>query len=78
MISSNVLQFQGGSFDPWGGSSLSACAELLNHEFERVFYKNDFSFGVAFLNLYMVRFNLWLTLIKLTLHRSLVVLIGVT
>lgn len=54
-MSSNALQFQGGSYDPWGGSSFAACAELLNNEFERVFYKNDFSFGVAFLNLYMVR-----------------------
>lgn len=52
---SNPLQFQGGAFDPWGGSSFAACAELLNNEFERVFYKNDFSFGVSFLNLYMAR-----------------------
>lgn len=50
----DVLQFQGGSFDPWGGSGFAACAHLLNNEFERVFYKNDFSFGVAFMNLYMV------------------------
>lgn len=30
------------------------CSELVNHEFARVFYKNDFSFGVSILNLYMV------------------------
>lgn len=49
-----LLQFQAGAFDPWGGNGFDACAALVNHEFERVFYKNDFSFGIAFLNLYMV------------------------
>ena len=55
VICTNALKFQGGAFDPWGGVGFEKCAALLNHEFERVFYKNDFSFGVAFLNLYMVR-----------------------
>ncbi|KAJ5167175.1 beta-galactosidase A [Penicillium canariense] len=50
----SLVEFQGGSFDPWGGAGFANCAALLNHEFERVFYKNDFSFGVAFLNLYMI------------------------
>ncbi|KAJ5682629.1 Glycoside hydrolase family 35 [Penicillium macrosclerotiorum] len=50
----SLVEFQGGAFDPWGGNGFDACAHLLNHEFERVFYKNDFSFGVAFLNLYMI------------------------
>ncbi|KAJ5147104.1 hypothetical protein N7526_000456 [Penicillium atrosanguineum] len=50
----SLVEFQGGAFDPWGGSSFASCAELLNNEFERVFYKNDFSFGVAFMNLYMI------------------------
>ncbi|KAL4895785.1 glycoside hydrolase superfamily [Aspergillus ambiguus] len=45
--------FQAGAFDPWGGPGFDKCAALVNHEFERVFYKNDFSFGVAILNLYM-------------------------
>ncbi|KAJ5392042.1 Glycoside hydrolase family 35 [Penicillium cosmopolitanum] len=49
----SLVEFQGGAFDPWGGNGFDACAALVNHEFERVFYKNDFSFGVAFLNLYM-------------------------
>lgn len=49
----SLVEFQGGSFDPWGGYGFNNCAILLNNEFERVFYKNDFSFGVAFLNLYM-------------------------
>jgi len=49
------LQFQGGSFDPWGGLGFDQCSVLLNNEFERVFYKNDYSFGVTIFNLYMVR-----------------------
>lgn len=32
----------------------SACAQLLNEQFERVFYKNDFASGVALLSLYMI------------------------
>ena len=47
------MEFQGGSFDPWGGNGFAQCAELLNEEFERVFYKNDFSFGVTIFNIYM-------------------------
>lgn len=43
----------GGSFDPWGGPGFAKCATLLNEEFERVFYKNDFSFGVTVINFYM-------------------------
>lgn len=49
----SLVEFQGGSFDPWGGLGFAQCAELLNFEFERVFYKNDFSFGVTIFNLYM-------------------------
>lgn len=49
------MKFQGGSYDPWGGLGFEACASLLNHEFESVFYKNDLSFGVTILNLYMVQ-----------------------
>ena len=48
-----IVEFQGGSFDPWGGPGFDACAVLLNMEFERVFYKNDFSFGVTIFNIYM-------------------------
>ncbi|KAL5364672.1 glycoside hydrolase superfamily [Aspergillus floccosus] len=49
----SLVEFQAGAFDPWGGPGFDKCAALVNHEFERVFYKNDFSFGVAILNLYM-------------------------
>ena len=50
----SLVEFQGGSFDPWGGSSFTKCATLLNEQFERVFYKNDFSFGATIFNVYMV------------------------
>ena len=33
---------------------MAQCAELLDSEFERVFYRNDHSFSVAILNLYMI------------------------
>ncbi|GAB7350686.1 hypothetical protein MBLNU459_g1248t1 [Dothideomycetes sp. NU459] len=49
----SLVEFQGGSFDPWGGPGFAKCATLLNNEFERVFYKNDFSFGVTIINYYM-------------------------
>lgn len=47
-------QFQGGSFDPWGGHGSEKCSALINHEFERVFYKNNYAAGVAIFNVYMV------------------------
>ena len=50
-----MSQFQGGSYDPWGGPGFAQCAELLDNEFERVFYKNNFGFQIAIMNLYMVR-----------------------
>ncbi|KAJ5184395.1 Glycoside hydrolase family 35 [Penicillium cf. griseofulvum] len=50
----SLIEFQGGAFDPWGGVGFAKCAALLNHEFERVFYKNNLSFRVAILNLYMI------------------------
>ena len=49
----SLIEFQGGSFDPWGGLGFAKCADLLNYEFERVFYKNDFSFHVTIFNIYM-------------------------
>ena len=49
-----LSEFQGGSFDPWGGSTYANCTILLNQEFERVFYKNDMSFGVTIFSIYMV------------------------
>ncbi len=49
----SIIEFQGGSFDPWGGPGFGKCQILLNSEFERVFYKNDYSFGVTIFNIYM-------------------------
>lgn len=50
----SIVEFQGGSFDPWGGWGFEQCSELVNHEFERVFYKNNFAAGVTIYNLYMI------------------------
>jgi len=49
----SILEFQGGSFDPWGGPGFESCATLVGPEFERVFYKNLYSFGVTIFNVYM-------------------------
>jgi hypothetical protein len=37
----------------WGGPGFDKCGVLVGAEFERVFYKNLYSFGVTILNLYM-------------------------
>jgi hypothetical protein len=50
----SIDEFQGGSFDPWGGPGFENCAILTNMEFERVFYKNNYAAGVALMNLYMI------------------------
>ncbi|KAI5867902.1 glycoside hydrolase family 35 protein [Durotheca rogersii] len=50
----SLLEFQGGSFDPWGGWGFEQCGRLLNHEFERVFYKNNYAAGVKIYNIYMI------------------------
>ena len=49
----SIVEFQGGSFDPWGGPGFPKCEILTNNEFERVFYKNDFSSVVTVFNIYM-------------------------
>lgn len=50
----SVIEFQGGSFDPWGGYGVENCAALTNEQFERVFYKNNWSFRLGFHNVYMI------------------------
>ncbi|KAH8678995.1 glycoside hydrolase family 35 protein [Tricladium varicosporioides] len=50
----SLNEYQGGAFDPWGGLGFSQCAALINHEFERVFYKNNFAAAAALLNIYMI------------------------
>ena len=48
-----MIEFQGGSFDPWGGLGFAQCGDLLGPEFTRVFYKNVWSFGATIFNIYM-------------------------
>lgn len=48
-----LAEFQGGSFDPWGGSGYTKCADLTNDQFESVFYKNNISTGATLQNFYM-------------------------
>lgn len=50
----SLIEFQGGSFDPFGGPGFDQCGKLINHEFARVFYKNNLAAGVSILNLYMI------------------------
>ncbi|KAJ9155583.1 Beta-galactosidase [Pleurostoma richardsiae] len=50
----SLVEFQGGSFDPPGGLGFDKCAILLNNEFERVFYKNNFAAGVTIFSVYMI------------------------
>ncbi|KAH8890603.1 glycoside hydrolase family 35 protein [Thozetella sp. PMI_491] len=49
-----IPEFQGGSFDPWGGWGFPQCEELLNQEQVRVFYKNNYAAGVTIYNIYMI------------------------
>jgi hypothetical protein len=49
-----ISEFQGGSFDPWGGQGFAKCTQLVGPEFERVFFKNNYAATVAIFNLYMV------------------------
>lgn len=49
----SIVEFQGGSFDPWGGYGFDNCATLTNEQFERIFFKNNWSFQVTVFNIYM-------------------------
>jgi hypothetical protein len=48
-----VPEFQGGSFDAWGGTGMEKCVTLTGPEFERVFFKDMISFGINIFNVYM-------------------------
>ncbi|KAJ9611262.1 hypothetical protein H2200_004445 [Cladophialophora chaetospira] len=50
----SIDEFQGGSFDPWGGPGFPKCEVLVNYEFVRVFYKNLLASTAKILNLYMI------------------------
>ncbi|KAF4460997.1 beta-galactosidase [Fusarium albosuccineum] len=49
----SIIEFQGGAFDPPGGWGFEQCSVLTNHEFARVFYKNNLAAGVTIFNIYM-------------------------
>ncbi|KAI1379686.1 glycoside hydrolase family 35 protein [Hypoxylon crocopeplum] len=50
----SLVEFQGGAYDPWGGPGFNNCAAFVNHEFERVFFKNNFAAGATIHNIYMI------------------------
>ncbi|KAF2186130.1 glycoside hydrolase family 35 protein [Zopfia rhizophila CBS 207.26] len=49
----SILEYQSGSPSNWGGPSYDQCAAFLNHEYARVFNKNNYGAGVRIYNLYM-------------------------
>jgi beta-galactosidase GanA len=46
-------EFQGGSFDSWGGAGYDACYQMTGPAFENVYYKNNFAQGVTIESNYM-------------------------
>ena len=46
-------EFQGGSFDGWGGSGYDNCYNLTGPDFENVYYKNNVAQGVTMQSNYM-------------------------
>ena len=46
-------EFQGGSFDGWGGAGYDNCYNLTGPNFENVYYKNDIAQGVTMQSNYM-------------------------
>jgi beta-galactosidase GanA len=46
-------EFQGGSFDGWGGSGYDNCYNLTGPDFENVFYKNNIAQGATMQSNYM-------------------------
>ncbi|KAJ5975439.1 hypothetical protein N7481_009146 [Penicillium waksmanii] len=49
----SVIECQGGSWDPWGGYGYNKTAARQGPEYQRVFFKNFYSFGVTVFNVYM-------------------------
>jgi beta-galactosidase GanA len=48
-----LLEYQGGSFDGWGGPGYAACRELTGPKFERVFEEFNIAAGAKLQNFYM-------------------------
>ncbi len=46
-------EFQGGSFDPWGGPGYDKCRQLTGPDFEKVFYKENIIGGATLQSFYM-------------------------
>ncbi|OCH94229.1 hypothetical protein OBBRIDRAFT_789567 [Obba rivulosa] len=47
-------EFQGGSFDPWGGPGYDACEVLTGPDFQDVFYKQNWASNVKLISYYML------------------------
>lgn len=47
-------EFQGGSFDPWGGPGYDACEVLTGSDFMDVFYKWNWASNVKLISYYML------------------------
>ncbi len=48
-----IPEFQGGSFDGWGGSGYANCYTMTGSDFENVYYKNNIAQGVTMQSNYM-------------------------
>jgi beta-galactosidase GanA len=48
-----IGEFQGGSFDPWGGPGYDNCRRLTGPDFEKVFYKQNIAVGATQQSFYM-------------------------
>ena len=48
-----VPEYQGGSFDSWGGAGYPACAQLTGPDFENTFYKYYIAQGATMQSIYM-------------------------
>ena len=46
-------EFQGGSFDPWGGPGYDACELLTGPDFQDVFYKHNWAANIKMVAYYM-------------------------
>ncbi|OZJ02289.1 hypothetical protein BZG36_04824, partial [Bifiguratus adelaidae] len=48
-----LAEYQGGSFDPWGGVGYATCGQLTNEQFAKVYYKNNYAQGITMQSLYI-------------------------
>ncbi|CAL1698277.1 unnamed protein product [Somion occarium] len=49
-----IPEFQGGSFDPWGGPGYDACELLTGPDFQDVFYKQNWASNAKLISYYML------------------------